>query len=265
MTYTLAIANQKGGVGKTTSAVSLAYDLSTLGYRILLVDFDPQGSASSGLGLELPDDGEDLFDFFFGRIGLSQIIRKSPVENVWIAPASRDLVGIEIELGKVPGRELILKSGLSLIKSSFDIVLIDCPPSSGLLTLNALGAADKVLIPLQAEYYALEGLTALMRTLEFVKQTFNPSLEILGVFVTMFDSRTNLSEQVEKEASTYFGNVMFQSRIPRNIKLSECPSHGLPIGVYDPASSGAKAYRDLAIEITHRLGIEGTSRVAVNG
>lgn len=264
MTHILAIANQKGGVGKTTSAVSLSYDLSVLGYRVLLVDFDPQGSASSGLGLELPEEGEDLFDFFFGRISLADIIRKSPIENVWVAPASRDLVGIEIELGKVPGRELILKSGLASIKSQWDVILIDCPPSSGLLTLNALGASEKVIIPLQAEYYALEGLTALMRTLEFVRHTFNPGLEILGVFVTMFDTRTNLSEQVEREAKNFFQDVMFESKVPRNIKLSECPSHGLPIGIYDPASSGAKAYRELAIEIIHRLRLEGSPRLVAN-
>ncbi len=223
-----------------------------MGKKVLLVDFDPQASATSGLGVELCEEGSDLFDMFFGRVSLSNIIKQSPIPNLDVAPSSKDLVGIEIELGKTPGRELILKSEINLLRSSYDYIFIDCPPSSGLLTLNALGAGDDILIPLQAEYYALEGISALMRTVEFVRQTFNPSLGILGVFMTMFDARTNLSVQVENEARRFFNHLMFEARIPRNIKISECPSYGKPICLYDPLSSGAKAYHALAEELDLR-------------
>jgi len=264
MAHVISISNQKGGVGKTTSAISISTELADLGRRVLLVDFDPQGSATSGLGVERPDEGQDVYDMFFGRISLGKIIRPSAVERLFVAPSSADLVGLEIELGKAPGRELILRSEINLLRESFDYILIDCPPSSGLLTLNALGAAERVLIPLQAEYYALEGISALMNTLEFVRQTFNPNLSILGVFMTMYDSRTNLSAQVENEARNFFAERMFTTRIPRNIKLSECPSHGLPISRYDPASAGAVAYKALAAEIDTRcFGLE-PERIAVN-
>jgi chromosome partitioning protein len=252
MNRIIALANQKGGVGKTTSAISIASELALSGRKVLLVDFDPQGSATSGLGVESPEPGEDLYDLFFQRAPLGKIIKQTQVPNLFIAPSSKDLVGIEIELGKAPGRELILRSELALLRASYDYVIIDCPPSSGLLTLNALGASDSVLIPLQAEYYALEGISALVTTIEFVRQTFNPELTILGVFLTMFDSRTNLSTQVEKEATGFFKELMFTSKIPRNIKLSECPSHGMPICLYDPQSAGARAYKELSAEIDLR-------------
>ena len=252
MAHVLAVSNQKGGVGKTTSAISISSELALSGRRVLLVDFDPQGSASSGLGVELPEEGSDIYDMFFGKVSLAQITRPCCVENLFVAPASRDLVGIEIEIGKAPGRELILKSEISLLRTSYDYIIIDCPPSSGLLTLNAMGAADNVIIPLQAEYYALEGISALMTTVQFVTRTFNPSLKILGVFLTMYDSRTRLSELVEGEAKNFFGPLMFETSIPRNIKLSEAPSHGLPISQYDPYSSGAVAYRALAVELDRR-------------
>jgi chromosome partitioning protein len=250
--HVISISNQKGGVGKTTSAVNLSTEMALAGRKVLLVDFDPQGSASSGLGVELNPEGQDIYDMFFGKVSLAHIIKPTQIQNLFVAPASGDLVGLEIELGKTPGRELILKSELSLLRTAYDYVFIDCPPSSGLLTLNALGAADKILIPLQAEYYALEGLSALMRTIEFVRQTFNPQLQILGVFMTMFDVRTNLSVQVEQEARGYFKQAFFQTKIPRNIKLSESPSHGLPIALYDQYSAGARAYRALAGEIEVR-------------
>lgn len=265
MTHTIAISNQKGGVGKTTSAVSISAELALMGRRVLLVDFDPQGSATSGIGVELQEEGSDLYDMFFGRVRLTQIIKPSPIKGLDVAPSSKDLVGLEIELGKAPGRELILKSELAAIKSQYDYVLIDCPPSSGLLTLNALGAADNILIPLQAEYYALEGVSALMNTIEFVKQTFNPLLEILGVFMTMADIRTNLSNQVEGEARSFFKTQMFDTSIPRNIKLSECPSHAMPICLYDPASAGARAYHKLSMEIDVRcLGAGNGQKMAAN-
>jgi chromosome partitioning protein len=250
--HVISISNQKGGVGKTTSAVNISTELALAGRKVLLVDFDPQGSATSGLGITVPEGGQDLYDMFFGKIPLSKIIVPSSIQGLAVAPASSDLVGLEIELGKAPGRELILKSELSLLRTTFDYVIIDCPPSSGLLTLNALGAADKILIPLQAEYYALEGLSALMRTIEFVRQTFNPGLEIVGVFMTMFDGRTNLSIQVEREAREYFKHLFLETKIPRNIKLSESPSHGLPIALYDAQSAGAKAYKALSMEIDAR-------------
>lgn len=261
----IAISNQKGGVGKTTSAVSLSAELAQMGRRVLLVDFDPQGSATSGLSIELQEEGNDLFDVFFGRTSLAKIIKASQIKGLFVAPSSKDLVGLEIELGRTPGRELILKSELNLLRVNYDYVIIDCPPSSGLLTLNALGAADSILIPLQAEYYALEGISALMRTVEFVQATFNPELRILGVFMTMFDARTNLSNQVEAEARNYFKELMLETRIPRNIKLSECPSHGVPICIYDPASAGAVAYRTLTQEIDARCVASGTgNKVAAN-
>ncbi|NMC64415.1 MAG: AAA family ATPase [SAR324 cluster bacterium] len=253
MAFIISIANQKGGVGKTTSAVSLAAELALMGRKVLLLDFDPQGSATSGLGLEAPEEGSDLYDVFFGRIGLSEILLQSQIPTLCVAPSSEDLVALEVELGKTPGRELILRSELNSVSANFEYILIDCPPSSGLLTLNALGAAKSVLIPLQAEYYALEGLSALMRTIQFVQQTFNPALEILGVFMTMVDSRTNLSSEVENEAKGFFKDLMFNTRIPRNIRLSEAPSHGLPICLYDVASAGAKAYHALAMEIDARV------------
>ena len=255
MTHVIAIANQKGGVGKTTSAVSISAQLALFGHSVLLIDFDPQGSATSGLGVKPLPEGSDLFDLFFGRVPLQKIVQRTKVRGLDVAPSSKDLVGLEIEIGKAPGRELILKSQLNLLKRSYEFVIIDCPPSSGLLSLNALGAADKILIPLQAEYYSLEGLSALMSTVGFVQQTFNPHLALLGIFLTMFDGRTNLSLQVEQEAKNYFKDKFFETRIPRNVKLSECPSHGMPISLYDPFSVGAKAYQTLTLEILNRVGI----------
>jgi len=252
MGHVIAVANQKGGVGKTTSSINVGAELALSGRSVLLVDFDPQASASSGLGVAPKSPGEDIYDMFFGKVTLQSIVCPTAVANLSVAPSSKDLVGLEIELGKAPGRELILKTQLSLLRQSFDYVIIDCPPSSGLLTLNALGAADKVLVPLQAEYYALEGLSALMNTIQFVQQTFNPSLEILGVFMTMYDSRTNLSPQVQAEASKFFGPLMFKSRVPRNIRLSEAPSHAKPICLYDPSSPGAIAYKEVAAEVDRR-------------
>lgn len=253
MTDIIAISNQKGGVGKTTSAINIATELAQAGRSVLLTDFDPQGSATSGIGVELLEEGKDLFDVFFERVSLSDIIQQTQIPGLKIAPASKDLVGLEIEIGKKSGRELILRSEIANLNEQFDYIIIDCPPSSGLLTLNALGAARYILIPLQTEYYALEGISALMNTIQFVQATFNPELEILGVFSTMFDSRTKLSTQVEEEAQRFFGDKMFTTRVPRNIKLSEAPSHGLPIALYDSSSIGAKAYKEIAHEVIRRV------------
>lgn len=252
MTHVIAVANQKGGVGKTTSTINISAELALLGRKVLIIDLDPQCSATSGLGVEKHDQGRDMYDMFFRRIALRELIKPTSVENLFIAPSSRDLIGVEVELGQTEGRELILRSELSGITNEYDYIFFDCPPSSGLITLNAMGASDKVLIPLQAEYYALEGLSALLDTIEFVKNTFQPNLSVLGVFVTMFDVRTNLSAQVEDEAKKYFGALMFRERVPRSVRLSECPSHGIPICRYDPGSAGAKAYHYLSLEIDAR-------------
>lgn len=264
MGIVISVANQKGGVGKTTSAVNISAELALLGRRVLLIDFDPQGSATSGLGVSLNDEGKDLYDLFFSRVPLASVIKPTAIEGLSVAPASKDMVSVEVELGKAPGRELILRTELKLLLDSYDYVIIDCPPSSGLLTMNALGASSRVVIPLQAEYYALEGLTALMNTIQFVRQTFNPDLELLGVFLTMFDSRTTLAHQVEREAREFFKDLMFDTKVQRNIKLSEAPSHGLPICQYAPESPGARAYKTLAMEIDSRCCAEGGSSEAAN-
>jgi len=253
MSAIIAITNQKGGVGKTTTAVNLSSYLAGFGYKVLLIDFDPQGNATSGLGVEEIEEGKDLFDMFFGRVTLQQIVRPTVVPLLSVAPSSRDLVGVEIELGKTPGRELILKSQIQLLHEEYDFILIDCPPSSGLLSLNAMGAAGQVMIPMQAEYYALEGLSALLETISFVQETFNPELSILGVFVTMYDGRTNLSKQVLDEVTEHFGELTFKTLIPRTVRLSECPSHGLPISMYEPEGVGAKGYESLAKEVVVRV------------
>jgi len=265
MAQVVALSNQKGGVGKTTSSVSIAAQLSLLGFKVLLLDFDPQASATSGIGVDKHPEGADLYDIFFGKMRLSDLVVQSALPNLRVVPGSHDLVSLELEIGKMPGRELILRSALAEIERDYDVVIIDCPPSSGLLTLNALGAANKVLIPLQAEYYSLEGLTGLLKTIAFVQQTFNPKLDILGVFLTMYDARTNLSIQVHKETEAHFGEKLLKTRIPRNIKLSECPSHGLPICLYDASSAGAKSYLALVGELIERLGLNndsGTARAA---
>ncbi len=264
MAHIIALANQKGGVGKTTSTVSLSAQLALLGFKVLLLDFDPQASATSGLGIPRHDEGADLYDVFFGRVQLGSTVVPSSIPGLDVVPGSHDLVSLELEIGKAPGRELILRSALQEVSDRYDLILIDCPPSSGLLTLNALGAAHSVLVPLQAEYYSLEGLSGLLNTIAFTQQTFNPKLELLGVFLTMYDSRTRLSVQVHEEAEKHFADKLFKAKIPRNIRLSECPSHGMPICTYDPQSAGAKSYLALAGELMDRLGIDkgGAARAA---
>jgi chromosome partitioning protein len=249
----VAIANQKGGVGKTTTAINLAVSLAQSGQRVLLVDLDPQGNATSGLTSETVKSGT-IYDSLVDHVPLSKILRE-PRPSLYLAPSSTDLVGAEIELASVEGRERRLKSELQDESSQYNFVLIDTPPSLGLLTLNALVAADSVLVPMQCEYYALEGLSSLIATIRRVKAVLNPQLELLGVVLTMFDPRNRLSHEISLEVNKHFPEHVFQSVIPRNVRISESPSHGLAVLEYDPKSVGAEAYRLLALELLERLGL----------
>ncbi len=253
MTRVIAIANQKGGVAKTTTAINLSACLSELGKRVLLVDLDPQGNATSGLGIPKHKLTHCVYDVLIDDVPLENVLEKTDSRNLKIAPARIELAGAEIELVMLEGRETKLKVALSQVKEQYDFVIIDCPPSLGLLTLNALTAATDVLIPVQCEYYALEGLTLLMNTLERVRKSLNPGLNIIGALLTMFDARTNLAIQVVDEVKKYFRHKVFQTIIPRNVRLGEAPSHGKPIVLYDSRSRGAEVYRDLAKEVLERV------------
>lgn len=248
----IAVVNQKGGVGKTTTAVNLSSALAKLGRRVLVVDIDPQGNATSGLGIDKHGLEATLYDVFVGVFSLSSVIIGTEQQGLWVAPSNADLVGVEVELASTIGRELRLKSQLSRLRSQFDYIFLDCPPSLGLLTVNAIVAADSVLVPLQCEYYALEGISALMSTIKLAQQQLNPLIELEGVVLTMFDSRTNLARQVGAEARRFFGAMVFETVIPRNVRLSECPSFGQPIFLYDDQSVGAQSYLALAVELEKR-------------
>ncbi len=253
MVKIICIANQKGGVGKTTTAVNLASALVSLGKKVLLLDMDPQGNASSGLGLKRQDyQDSNIYHALIGEKTIHEIIQNTQVGNLSIAPATPDLVGAEIELVDVEQREYCLKSATQSIQKEFDYALIDCPPSLGLLTLNSLTAANSFLVPLQCEYYALEGLSQLLNTAGLIKKSLNPELYIEGIALTMFDTRNNLSHQVVTEIKSHFGDKVFQSIIPRNVRLSEAPSHGQSIFGYDPKSIGAQKYLELAQEVIAR-------------
>ena len=249
----ISIANQKGGVGKTTTSVNLSAGLSKLSQRVLLIDLDPQGNASSGLGLKRHDyQDKNIYDALIGECDLEDVIYKTQFKDLYVAPANPDLVGAEIELVDVPKREFKLKEAIAKVSDRFDFVLIDCPPSLGLLTLNALTAAQTFLVPLQCEYYALEGLSQLLNTAGLIKKQMNPQLKIEGILLTMFDTRNNLSHQVVNEIQTHFGDKVFKSVIPRNVRLSEAPSHGLSIFEYDKRSVGAIKYLELAKELVRK-------------
>lgn len=248
----LSVVNQKGGVGKTTTSVNVSAYLAKMGKKTLLIDADPQGNATSGIGMEKNDLERTIYDVVINGEDINDVIVSANRKNLFICPANIDLAGAEIEMVNLFSRETVLKKAFQKIKGDYDFVIIDCPPSLGLLTVNALTASDGVVVPIQAEYYALEGLSQLLNTINKVKKHLNPSLEIFGVVVTMFDSRTQLANQVASEVRQYFGEKLFKSIIPRNVRLSEAPSHGLSISEYDKRSKGADAYEYLSKEIIKR-------------
>ena len=252
MAKIVAVFNQKGGVGKTTTNINLTTALSMEGYRILVIDIDPQGNTSSGFGIEKSNLERSVYNGIIHGDDLKQIILTTSYENLHILPSHQDLAGAEIELINLPQRELRLKSCIENVKVYYDYIFIDCPPSLGLLTINALAMANSVLIPIQCEFYALEGVSQLMNTISLVKQGLNSELEIEGVLMTMFDSRTNLSNQVVDEVVDYFKDKVYETMIPRNIRLAEAPSYGQTIFEYANSSKGAKAYRALAKEFIQR-------------
>lgn len=251
MAKTIAVVNQKGGVGKTTSTVNLTACLQDLGLKVLLCDFDPQANATSGLGVEKKKIKHSIYDVIINEVPTADAVIHTKFGDV--LPSSADLAGAGVELISVPEPNFRLKNALSAVKDQYDLILIDCPPSLEMLTLNALAAADSIMIPVQCEYYALEGLSDLMNTLRMVKRRVNPDLGIFGVILTMFDGRTNFSNQVAQEVRRHFPGKVFTSVIPRNIRLAEAPSHGVPVTVYDKYSRGSQAYKALAEEIKSRL------------
>ena len=261
----LTIANQKGGVGKTTTAVSLSAALAQLGSRVLLVDLDPQGNATSGLGLRVQQGQHTIYQVLVEGVDIVDAIEPTSVRNLFVVPSNIDLAGAEIELVSAFSREQRLRKALDSIRGEFDIILIDCPPTLGLLTVNALTAGDGVIVPIQGEYYALEGLGALRRNAELIREQLNPELQVVGYLLTMLDARTRLSQQVVDEVEAHFGEQVFRTRIPRSVRLAEAPSFGQPITIFDPSSRAAMAYTRLAREVLHRLAVLWAGLVTTEG
>lgn len=249
MGKTIAIANQKGGVGKTTTAINISASLAAAERHVLLIDTDPQGNSTSGLGIERDNLNGSLYDIYTGEKGIEDIIRKTNLNYLDVIPSNIDLIGAELELIDKEGREAILKRALEPVKSRYGFIFIDCPPSLSLLTINALVAADSLLVPMQCEYYALEGIGSLMKTLNLVRNSYNSLLEIEGILLTMFDGRNVLANQVAAELKRHFGDKVFKTMIPRNVTLAEAPSYGKPVILYDVRSKGAQSYLALAKEV----------------
>lgn len=245
----VSISNQKGGVGKTTTSINLAANLAAIGKKVLIVDFDPQGNSGSGLGFEINTLQNTSYELLIGESSAAECIKRTDIENLHIIPSNINLSGAEADLLGEENREFRLKNAIGHLRTEYDYILIDCPPSLGVLTINALSAADSVMITLQTEYFALEGLTQLMKIISLVQEKLNPSLELEGVLLTMFDKRTNLAQQVAEDVKSYFKEKVYTTVIPRNIKLSEAPSFGKSILSYDPDGIGAQSYRSLALEV----------------
>jgi chromosome partitioning protein len=252
MARVISIANQKGGVGKTTTAVNLSASLAVAEKKTLLIDIDPQGNASSGLGISREEVNRSIYHALIEQVPLKDLLRDTELDFLKIIPSNIDLIGAEIELVPFPDREMRLRNALKEVREEFDFLIIDCPPSLGLITVNSLTASDSVLVPLQCEYYPMEGLSQLLKTIKLIKNSLNPWLKIEGILLTMFDKRNNISHQVTEEVRKHFGPMVFNTVIPRNVRLSECPSFGKPIILYDADSRGAESYLDLAKEVlTH--------------
>lgn len=248
----IAVANQKGGVGKTTTTINLSACLAEQGQKVLVIDVDPQGNTTSGLGIDKNNTENTVYELMLGEASIDDCVYKSVMDDLDVIPSNVNLAGAEIDLIDIDDREYILKKIVNSLKEKYDFILLDCPPSLSMLTINAMTAANTVLVPIQCEYYALEGLSQLIRTINLVKQKLNPELEIEGVVFTMYDARTNLSLQVVENVKANLKQTVYKTIIPRNIRLAEAPSHGLPINLYDSKSAGAESYRLLAEEVIHR-------------
>ena len=258
----VSIANQKGGVGKTTTSINLSTILAKKGKKVLMIDADPQGNASSGVGVDKEVE-ESVYDILIGDTKISDVVIKTNIKNLYVCPSNINLAGAEVELVSEMSREYRLKEKLDEVKDEYDYIIIDCPPSLGLITLNAFTASDSVLIPVQCEYYALEGLGQLINTINLVKKHLNKNIDIEGALLTMYDERTNLSNQVVKEVKKYFNDKVYKNVIPRNVKLSEAPSYGMPISIYDPRSKGAKSYEKFVKEFLKNNDLEAKGKHAL--